>query len=142
MGPRVPSRRGTALGSAALIGLALTACERPAPDPSGRQVFVRFCASCHGPNADGNGPLASSLKTPPADLRAIARRNGGRFDEAAVMAVIDGRRAVSAHGPRDMPVWGDVFVSELTANEAPRPHQTALLRAQLLTDYLATLQEP
>lgn len=139
MGQRASS---SALARVAFAGLALAACERTAPEASGRDVFLRFCASCHGPLADGNGPLASSLKTPPADLRGIARRNGGRFDEAAVMAVIDGRRAVTAHGPRDMPVWGDVFVSELTANEAPRPHQTALLRARLLADYLATLQEP
>jgi hypothetical protein len=42
------------------------------------------------------------------DITRIAARSGGRFDAARVVAVIDGRRDVAAHGPRKMPVSGAV----------------------------------
>jgi hypothetical protein len=56
------------------------------------------------------------------------------------MSAIDGRRAVAAHGPRDMPVWAEVFETEFEAGGAPRPQATALERSRLLADYLRTLQ--
>jgi hypothetical protein len=54
------------------------------------------------------------------------------------MAVIDGRRAVAAHGPREMPVWGVVFEREL--GEQLHTQYTVLLRARTLVDYLRTIQ--
>ncbi|HEU4429705.1 MAG TPA: cytochrome c [Myxococcota bacterium] len=117
------------------------ACERPEPPVGGEELFVKHCASCHGVSGAGDGPLASELRLPPANLRTIAQRRGG-FDESFVLSTIDGRRAVASHGPREMPVWGDVFESELSEREVPRPQATAVMRAQLLTDYVRTLQEP
>ena len=58
-------------------------------DLAGRETYLRYCASCHGPDGRGDGPLAASLKTQPADLTQIAKRNGGSFDERPVMATID-----------------------------------------------------
>jgi hypothetical protein len=49
------------------------------------------------------------LKVPPADLTRIAARRGGRFDAAEVAAYIDGRVDITAHGRREMPVWGRVY---------------------------------
>ncbi len=129
------------VGWVVFAGIAPLACERPEPAATGADLFRRHCAACHGTLADGRGPLAADLRTPPANLRRLAQRNGGKFDEAAVMEAIDGRRAIAAHGPRDMPVWGAVFESELEAKGEARPHYTTLLRARLLTDYLRTLQE-
>ena len=108
-------------------------------DPGGRDTFLRYCSSCHGPEGRGDGPLAATLKTPPADLTRIAKRNGGRFDEHAVLAAIDGRQAVAQHGPRDMPVWGAVFEGEERGQ--PYPQYQGLLKSRLLMDYLATIQE-
>jgi hypothetical protein len=79
--------------------------------------------------------------TAPANLRTLAQRNGGKYDESAVMATIDGRRAVASHGPRDMPVWGAVFESELEERGERSPRYTTLLRARLLADYVRTLQD-
>jgi hypothetical protein len=81
----------------------------------------------------------ASLTTAPADLTQIAKRNGGRYDESAVMAVIDGRRQVAAHGSRDMPVWGAIFEEE--GRGEPYPAYQGLLQSRLLVDYLATIQE-
>ncbi len=122
-----------------LLVVALSACGRSANvDVSGRDTFLRHCASCHGPEGKGDGPLAASLTRPPADLTRIAERNGGRFDERAVMAVIDGRREVVAHGERDMPVWGAVFEEE--GRGEPYPAYQSLLKSRFLVDYLRTLQ--
>jgi hypothetical protein len=55
------------------------------------------------------------------------------------MAVIDGKRFVAEHGPREMPVWGVVFDAEL--KDQPYPQYTGLLRAQVLADYLRSLQQ-
>jgi mono/diheme cytochrome c family protein len=126
-----------------LLALLGAGCELPDEKTSadGATLFARHCASCHGANGDGSGPLAAELHKPPANLRTLAQRNGGKYDEGAVMASIDGRRAVASHGPRDMPVWGAVFESELEERGERAPHYTTLLRARLLADYVRTLQD-
>lgn len=103
----------------------------------GVALYGSYCASCHGAAARGDGPVAAALRTPPPDLTTLAGR-AGRFDEADLIAVIDGRRLVAAHGPREMPVWGAVFDQELAGQ--PHAGRTTLLRAQVLADYLRTLQ--
>jgi hypothetical protein len=95
--------------------------------------------SCHGPEGRGDGPLAASLTKAPADLTQLAKRNAGRFDERAVLEMIDGRRQVGAHGTRDMPVWGVVFEEE--GRGEPYPAYQALLKSRFLVDYLASIQE-
>jgi hypothetical protein len=83
--------------------------------------------------------VASALRQPPSDLTTLARRAGGHFDEAEVMAVIDGRRVVGAHGPREMPVWGVIFEEEL--KDQSYAQYTGLLRSRVLADYLRSLQQ-
>jgi mono/diheme cytochrome c family protein len=109
-----------------------------ATEPSGAELYRRFCASCHGLDATGGGPVAPEMRRPPTDLTTLAQRAGGRFDEAAMMAIIDGRRAVAAHGPREMPVWGAIFDAEL--KDRPYGEYTTLLRAKVLAEYLASIQ--
>ena len=76
----------------------------------GRDLFEFYCASCHGRDGKGSGPVASALKNPPPDLTTIARRNGGTFPRARVESfVTGGDRLVSAHGSNEMPVWGPIF---------------------------------
>jgi len=76
---------------------------------SGSAIFENYCAACHGRSARGDGPLADSLKTRPADLTLIAKRNGGSFPADQVTRIIDGRNPVKGHGGGDMPIWGDAF---------------------------------
>lgn len=115
----------------------------PAPRASetGRDLFVRYCASCHGAEGTGDGPVASSLATPPADLTTLARRAGGRFDENAVMSTIDGRREIAAHGQREMPVWGTVFMGEHAVAGERQAGQISLLLSKMLSEYVASLQK-
>jgi mono/diheme cytochrome c family protein len=123
-----------------MVALLLGGCARePGTHPSGEVLYHRYCASCHGVAGKGDGPLAASLRKPPTDLTTLARRAGGRFDEPSVIAVIDGKRLVAEHGPREMPVWGVIFDEEL--KDQPYTGYTVLLRSQVLADYLRSIQQ-
>jgi mono/diheme cytochrome c family protein len=78
---------------------------RLTPLQRGHARYLRYCAACHGEDASGNGPMASSLRAPPPDLRRITER-AGRFDRRAIAALVDGRNMAHAHGSEEMPVWG------------------------------------
>ncbi len=73
----------------------------------GRAIYMEHCAPCHGRNGDGNGPVAPCLSTPPSNLRLLGERYGNPLPEDQIARFIDGRADVKAHGPRDMPVWGE-----------------------------------
>lgn len=107
-------------------------------DLSGQELFERFCASCHGDEARGDGPVAPSLSAPVPDLTRIAQRNGGAFPAAAVQQFIDGRMDVIAHGPRTMPVWGYELWWESGADRAAEVDTRELL--ERLVEYLSGLQ--
>lgn len=106
--------------AAALAGLALVAGATPpvrgqAPAPTssltGDGTFRLYCATCHGRDARGDGPLASALRRRPPDLTRLAAANGGTFPTDLVARVIDGRRPLRGHGGGEMPVWGDAFAN-------------------------------
>jgi mono/diheme cytochrome c family protein len=80
------------------------------PSMSGRDIFRYYCASCHGRDGRGNGPIASQLKSQPANLTALATNNRGQFPRERVRAfVTHGRADAPSHGTPDMPVWGPIF---------------------------------
>src|SRR5580704_492964 len=98
---------------AAAVAVALLPCRALAQQksgaPPGKGSFVRYCASCHGEDGKGNGPLASMLNPKPSDLTQLAKQNKGVFPALQVADVIDGRKVVQGHGTSDMPVWGERF---------------------------------
>ena len=76
---------------------------------SGLDLYVNYCAACHGANGEGDGPVASAMQVPAPNLRLLSQRNNGTFPARAITEYIDGRTVVSSHGDRSMPVWGNVF---------------------------------
>jgi mono/diheme cytochrome c family protein len=99
---------------ALLMGVTSTLYAQGARGPddveSGAETYLQHCASCHGRGGRGDGALASSLKTRPTDLTQLARRNGGRFPDDRLRALLAGRRPMrSVHGDSDMPVWGPLL---------------------------------
>jgi mono/diheme cytochrome c family protein len=98
-----------------LVGIsALTVAQsQERPDESkahmGERTFKVYCTSCHGPAAKGDGPLAKDLKTKPANLTELSKRNDGAYPLQMVLDTIDHGRNVAGHGSQDMPAWGDAF---------------------------------
>lgn len=82
---------------------------KPTSPASGKGMFTNYCAACHGAEGKGNGPAAEALKTPPADLTALSKNNGGKYPALKVAYAIRNQSAVGAHGSKEMPVWGDLF---------------------------------
>jgi Cytochrome C oxidase, cbb3-type, subunit III len=75
----------------------------------GPDLFNAYCATCHGRDGKGGGPVAAALKVPPGDLTVLSRRTNGVFPAREVEAIITGGTAVAAHGSGEMPVWGPIF---------------------------------
>jgi mono/diheme cytochrome c family protein len=89
------------------------------PSMYGRDLYAFYCASCHGRDAKGDGPVAPVLKAAPPDLTRLAIVNGGVFPRARIEAIVGGRAdpPLPVHGSREMPVWGPIF-NGLDHNEA------------------------
>ena len=123
------------------IGLAACAASRAdeAPDLSGVELYQTFCASCHGVDGHGNGPVAASLKSKVPDLTRIATRNGGPFPREQVRQSIDGQQQHAAHGTREMPVWGWEFYARKGEDPARRKRVAELVGR--LVDQVAAMQK-
>ncbi|WP_324754497.1 cytochrome c [Roseovarius sp. Pro17] len=118
---------------AAIFGLPAMA-----QDPSeGERVFQNRCAMCHGPDANGAGPMAPVLLLQPVDLTHLRRDNDGEFPLQRVIWRIDGRDPLVSHGS-PMPVYGDFFegrdVSLKTSSGQP------IVTSQPIVDLVAWLQ--
>lgn len=130
-------------GAWMLLGIVAVVAQPLAPISgetmrAGEQYFVRYCSACHGLQGRGDGPAASALRTPPADLTRLAQRRGGQFPTTEIAALIDGRTVLPAHGSREMPIWGERFAAMggggSVGEEVVRGNLLVLL------DYLQTLQ--
>jgi mono/diheme cytochrome c family protein len=104
---------------------------------SGSELFKRYCASCHGSSAKGDGPIANALRYRPADLTQVAKRNHDSFDVEKVHRMIDGRDPVKGHGGPDMPLWGDAFKRSGDGYS----EDAVKARIDALVEYLQTIQE-
>ena len=108
---------------------------------NGEQEYLNSCAVCHGVDGRGDGPMADVLRKRPADLTALAKRNGGEFPYWRVYATIDGRGLVPEHGERDMPVWGNQFLPDDVKKYGPYGGEAVTTeRIQNLAGYVMTLQ--
>lgn len=105
---------------------------------SGAQLFQRFCASCHGTNGEGDGPVAPFFKLLPPDLTQISRRSGGSFPADRVRRIIDGRENSLPHGTREMPVWGLEFAMILAQPDTRAVADASIAR---LVEHLRSIQK-
>jgi mono/diheme cytochrome c family protein len=105
------------------------------PSNSGKEMFNSYCAVCHGKDGKGNGPAASAMKTPPADLTVLAQKNSGKYPASHVAAVLRGQATTPSHGSQDMPVWGPLFSSISQGHEGQVQQ-----RINNLVTYIETLQ--
>jgi mono/diheme cytochrome c family protein len=129
------------LGAVLVIGFdrAGEAQTFEALDLSGAELFMRYCAACHGEDARGTGPVARTLNKVVPDLTRLAARAGGDFPAMAIRDQIDGRAMAISHGTRQMPVWGYEFWVEEGADVVAE--QTARDIINRLVDYVESIQE-
>src|SRR5512139_1134767 len=126
------------IATLALAGVAMAFDAVTLGDYSGEELYLRFCASCHGSQALGDGPVSRSLNVAVPDLTRIASRHGG-FPTALIRDVIDGRGIDKrAHGTREMPVWGYEFWIEEGADvDAQKASREAINK---LVEHLRSIQ--
>ena len=94
---------------------------------SGQEMFKSYCAVCHGEDGKGNGPAATAMKVPPADLTTLAQKNGGKYPALHVSSVVRGEADLPAHGTKDMPVWGPLFLRLSQGHDAEVQQRVANL---------------
>jgi mono/diheme cytochrome c family protein len=137
-------------GSGWVVSLLLVATPAPGGDAlpqvkpadsgvyrvSGSYAYRTYCASCHGADGKGEGPLAESLRFHPPDLTLIAKRNGGAYPAERVHRIVDGRRPLPGHGGPDMPIWGDAFKNPETGFDDVKVKE----KIRSVVDHLRTLQ--
>jgi mono/diheme cytochrome c family protein len=105
---------------------------------SGSYAYRTYCASCHGTDGKGDGPLAENLRFHPPDLSLLAKRNGGDYPVEKVHRIVDGRKPLPGHGGPDMPIWGDAFRNAETGYDDAKVRE----KIRSVVDYLRTLQAP
>jgi mono/diheme cytochrome c family protein len=123
-----------------VIGVLISCANAPQPEmaasevaqsetaaASGQQIYAAYCASCHGLEGKGDGPAAAALRTPPTDLTILAAGNNGEFPEQRVYLAAKGENVPSAHGSKDMPVWGPAFLARESASDVEREQRLLLL---------------
>ncbi len=110
------SRRFSLVVRALAAGGALLAsapADAGTHEREGAALYRLYCASCHGPAADGNGRLAATLTPRPADLRQLAQRYGSPLPKAPLINTVldparfrgricNGRMLDWAHGQRTL----------------------------------------
>jgi mono/diheme cytochrome c family protein len=116
-----------------------------APVSQGELEFRLYCSQCHGMEATGNGPVARALRTKPANLRMLTKKNGGVFPEQEIRDFIDGTKEMAVHGAREMPIWGLAFqyrggpVGEIHG-PPPASKDEVDSRINNLVDYIKSIQ--
>ncbi|MDP5217878.1 cytochrome c [Ruegeria sp. 2205SS24-7] len=119
-----------------LLGLALPVAAQDAAN--GEALYMTHCATCHGIDATGQGPMAGVLMIKPVDLTQL--QVDGVFPTERVVRRIDGRDPLVSHGS-PMPVYGNFFEGEdkATKTHSGQPILTSAPIIDLLA-YLETLQ--
>jgi mono/diheme cytochrome c family protein len=104
---------------------------------NGKQMYVNYCAPCHGVDGRGQGPVAAALRKQPANLALLSKNNGGKFPSTHIMSVLEFGAVNSSHGTAQMPVWGPMLGHMDATNTE---NNVSLLRISNLSRYLQTLQ--
>jgi mono/diheme cytochrome c family protein len=131
--------RHALLGVVSALATLLAGCQTHKPSPYiGRNLYLGYCAACHGGAGAGDGPMARYMNVSIPDLRTLAAGNGGVYPRQTVIDVIDGREMRAGHGTYEMPVWGWQFrvAEEAMGGDAHDARQ----RVEALADYIGTLQ--
>ncbi|MGK0223252.1 MAG: mono/diheme cytochrome c family protein [Limisphaerales bacterium] len=118
----------------------LSGCEGASavPNYDGTALYLNNCSNCHGVYGEGNGAVTPSLTVVMQDLRYLADRNSGTFPTEFVRKIVDGRETRAAHGPEEMPMWGNVFTTQEGVDRAAQIRVDAKIGS--LVEFLDSIQ--
>ena len=102
---------------------------------SGEKLYKQNCAVCHGNDLKGNGPAPYPFDDVPPDLTTLAQRHGGKFPDEYFSNVMRNGVVLRAHGPPEMPTWGQDFRTRDKLDSAQVD-----LRIANLSDYIKSHQ--
>lgn len=122
---------------AAFAALTLCGMAQAQDAQIGQDLYLKHCATCHGINADGQGPMGPALVVQPKDLTLLTAENDGTFPLMRVVRRIDGREPLVSHGSA-MPVYGEFFQGDDTALKTASGQPVLVGRA--IADLVAYLQ--
>ncbi len=131
------------MGTVAVSLLAMAAAPAArAEQDSGRELYVRYCGACHGPEGKGDGIASSFMRPSPPNLTLLAKGHEGTFPLDDVAKAIDGREMPRVHGDPWMPVWGTKLGEQLGGGDKPSPAVEGQVRGRILAiaEYLRTIQ--
>ena len=119
---------------------------RPTRWAIGKAEFDNSCAQCHGPQGNGDGPMAAVLKSGAPDLTGLQKANGGVFPVSRVCQLIRGEGLKGAHGSDEMPAWGcrySVNVPDMLGPCGMAADERAFVETRILAlaEYIASLQQ-
>lgn len=104
----------------------------------GQEYYLHYCATCHGLEAEGNGPMSPNLILQPTDLTMLSQKSDGVFPTVRVVRRIDGREPLVSHGS-PMPIFGDFFEGLNVTLAAPDGETIKTSRP--IVDLVAWLEE-
>jgi mono/diheme cytochrome c family protein len=121
------------VSAAAQTGNQLQPVIRPV---DGASIFRHYCATCHGLDGRGNGPVSKALKREVPDLTRLSQRNDGAFPAIHVRNTImfGTDDLLPAHGSKEMPIWGPIF------HEIEFDRDLGHVRLENTTKYLESIQ--
>lgn len=129
---------GVVVASVGVLTFGASAASAAQANSPGKATYLKYCAACHGESGQGDGVVAGFLQPKPTDLTQLAKKNGGDFPFMMVAEGIDGTKTVRAHGDPAMPVWGEIFRSDLPSSMARQAELRG--RIMLITEYVRSIQ--
>jgi mono/diheme cytochrome c family protein len=127
-----------------VLALLATPALADAALEQGKADFDKLCAPCHGVSGKGDGPQAPQLAKKPANLTVVTQKYG-QFPAQKVFETIAGLDMPDGHGTREMPIWGDVFITEQVGKstkveDAMKASDEASRRIAGLVRYVQSIQ--
>jgi len=125
------------MSALAVVATCLVAQPSVGDVAQGEALYLENCATCHGLDLDGSGPMSGVMVIKPADLTMLTKANAGDFPVARIVKRIDGRDPLVSHGS-PMPVYGDFFEGDDTALKTASGQP--ILTSRAVADLVAYLE--
>jgi mono/diheme cytochrome c family protein len=103
---------------------------------AGKDMYMVYCAGCHGEDGRGKGQSARYCTVPPADLTQLARNNHGIYPTERICDVLRHGTGKPAKNQVYMPIW-EPLLKSMNAEPATVTEE----RIRNLSEYVKTLQD-